>query len=403
MRVRQHPQACAGARPTYTTAIGRTAWDIIRHSGLSCKGRFCRCILVPVLHKSFRFLRCVGVSPARRFCFSPGARGRKPLGCCGENKIPASRMAGRQRREYIMNAEQLKEYLGIVVDMEKECFLQEQLRRQLEWQISSLGNPGYIAPVKPPTDGADGSIVTGSFIIFFVVCLPVGFIINLFTEFSILATAAILATIATLLICLLVSASTNQEHHQYEADLQTYQQAIDEDKRRVQEELNISAYLKQELEALNRQSAQSQKTLLELYSKNIIFPKYRSFVMVATIYEYFCSERCSSLEGHEGAYNILEMELRLNRIISQLDQVISQLEAIKNNQYIIYSAIQESNQKLTEILESNRQIESSVRRLEVQGDELNARLAGLQATSTLSLYFNELNHKELAYRNRMGL
>lgn len=302
-----------------------------------------------------------------------------------------------------MNAEQLKEYLGIVVDMEKECFLQEQLRRQLEWQISSLGNPGYIAPVKPPTDGADGSIVTGSFIIFFVVCLPVGFIINLFTEFSILATAAILATIATLLICLLVSASTNQEHHQYEADLQTYQQAIDEDKRRVQEELNISAYLKQELEALNRQSAQSQKTLLELYSKNIIFPKYRSFVMVATIYEYFCSERCSSLEGHEGAYNILEMELRLNRIISQLDQVISQLEAIKNNQYIIYSAIQESNQKLTEILESNRQIESSVRRLEVQGDELNARLAGLQATSTLSLYFNELNHKELAYRNRMGL
>lgn len=200
-----------------------------------------------------------------------------------------------------------------------------------------------------------------------------------------------------------MSASTNQEHHQYEADLQTYQQAIDEDKRRVQEELNISAYLKQELEALNRQSAQSQKTLLELYSKNIIFPKYRSFVMVATIYEYFCSERCSSLEGHEGAYNILEMELRLNRIISQLDQVISQLEAIKNNQYIIYSAIQESNQKLTEILESNRQIESSVRRLEVQGDELNARLAGLQATSTLSLYFNELNHKELAYRNRMGL
>lgn len=304
-----------------------------------------------------------------------------------------------------MNAEQLKEYLGIVVDMEKECFLQEQLRRQLEWQISSLGNPGYIAPVKEPDIPGLSDMGTMIFLLLiaFVIGLPIGFVLSLFIDFSIIQIAGIFTTIIAFLSIIVLQVNEGAKQRQYEADLQTYQQAVDENQRRVQEELNISAFLKQELDTLNKRSKQSQETLWELYSKNIIFPKYRSFVMVATIYEYFCSGRCSSLEGHEGAYNILEMELRLNRIISQLDQVISQLEAIKNNQYIIYSAIQESNQKLTEILESNRQIESSVRRLEVQGDELNARLAGLQATSTLSLYFNELNHKELAYRNRMGL
>lgn len=50
------------------------------------KGGFCRCVSVSVLHKSFRFLRCVGVSPARRFCFSPGARGgKRPRGAAVEN------------------------------------------------------------------------------------------------------------------------------------------------------------------------------------------------------------------------------------------------------------------------------------------------------------------------------
>lgn len=302
-----------------------------------------------------------------------------------------------------MNAEQLKEYLGIVVDMEKECFLLEQLRRQLEWRISSLGNPGYVKPVEPPNDIDHGGLVVLCFIISFVVCLPVGFIINLFTEFSIIWIAGILAAIISILFFVLCTEDDKSQARQYKADLQTYQQAIDEDKRRVQEELKISVFLKQELKALNKQSEQSQETLQALYATDIIFPKYRNFVMIASIYEYFCSGRCTTLDGHEGAYNILEMEIRLDRIVAQLDQVIVQLEAIKENQYMIYSAIQECSQKVSEILESNLQIESGIRRLEVQGDELNARLAGLQTTSTLNLYFNELNHKELAYRNRMGL
>lgn len=42
-----------------------------------------------------------------------------------------------------MTTEQLKEYLGIVLDMEKERYLQNNLRAQLNQRISSLGVPDY--------------------------------------------------------------------------------------------------------------------------------------------------------------------------------------------------------------------------------------------------------------------
>lgn len=136
---------------------------------------------------------------------------------------------------------------------------------------------------------------------------------------------------------------------------------------------------------------------------DVIFPKYRNFVMVSMLYEYLCSGRCVTLEGHEGAYNILENEMRLDRIITGLDYIVSQLEQIKENQFLIYSAISESNQTLSKILDSNQQISNEVRHLKVQGDELNERIACLQNTSEFQLYFTELNQKELSYMRKLGL
>ncbi len=78
----------------------------------------------------------------------------------------------------------------------------------------------------------------------------------------------------------------------------------------------------------------------ELYSYNIIFDKYRDAVSLCTIYEYLMAGRCASLEGVDGAYNIYENEVRMNRVITQLDTVISSLEEIKQNQYMMYRELQ---------------------------------------------------------------
>lgn len=93
----------------------------------------------------------------------------------------------------------------------------------------------------------------------------------------------------------------------------------------------------------------TRKLLNELYNWNIIHPKYRNFVAVCSLYEYYSTGRCSQLTGHEGGYNIYENEVRLNFIINKLDIVIQKLEAIKNNQYELYTAIVQSNQNFNKV------------------------------------------------------
>ena len=67
-------------------------------------------------------------------------------------------------------------------------------------------------------------------------------------------------------------------------------------------------------------------SLEKMYSSNIIYKKYRSIVPMFMICEYLESNRCTKLEGHDGAYNMYEQELRANIIIDRLDIIIYKLD-----------------------------------------------------------------------------
>lgn len=130
--------------------------------------------------------------------------------------------------------------------------------------------------------------------------------------------------------------SSNAEAHDFNNKLDSiekHQQSI------VDEEINI----------MQGHYKQTSDTLRKLYSIDIIFPKYRGLVPICSFYEYFCSGRCSALEGHEGAYNIYENELRQNLIIGKLDIVIDKLDQIESSQYILYDAIKSTNRNLNMI------------------------------------------------------
>lgn len=94
--------------------------------------------------------------------------------------------------------------------------------------------------------------------------------------------------------------------------------------------------------------------LEKLYAENIIYPKYRNMVAVTTIYEYLESGRCNRLEGPDGAYNLYEMELRQNIIIGQLSVIASNLERIKENQFMLYNEIVEANYHANYVLSNIR-------------------------------------------------
>lgn len=119
--------------------------------------------------------------------------------------------------------------------------------------------------------------------------------------------------------------------------------------------------LRRELASLSRLFGNTSETLKSYYAKDIIFFKYRNLVAISSFYEYFCSGRCTCLEGHEGAYNIFENELRQNIIIYKLDEVIERLDKIEENQAMLYAAIKEGNRKADSIC---KEINETVNKME---------------------------------------
>lgn len=87
-------------------------------------------------------------------------------------------------------------------------------------------------------------------------------------------------------------------------------------------------------------------------------------VAMCTIYEYFAAGRCTELNGADGAYNLYESELRQNLIINRLDTIIKQLDAIKANQYMLYTELKKTNEILEGISSDMKELTSTVHRIE---------------------------------------
>lgn len=370
-----------------------------------------------------------------------------------------------------MDGVSLKEYLGIIVDMEKNIFLQNMIIRQLETDCARLGKetkflepslpqkrsqPKRPLPPSPPS-GEVEKLTTRNVCI----CIAIVWIASL-ASFNL--GFILLWLIGDIIYSLLFGAITaivtryiyrekdNREKKKYNLELNTYEQALKEyqmnckqieqeyqaatcayqnklreykdnvakDQQRVALENTKKEILLEELSKAKCQNEASKNVLKYIYDKNIIFPKYRNLVMVSSLYEYICSGRCNTLEGHEGAYNILELEIRLDKIIIQLDRIISMLERISQNQYVVYTAIQEANQQSAKILESTYQmvdrlqdiqlsnqrlvgaVQSSTQATEKQTATIVQQIKTIQQSSAFTAYQGEQTQKELHYMNRMN-
>lgn len=138
---------------------------------------------------------------------------------------------------------------------------------------------------------------------------------------------------------------------------------------------NKIIYKMQEIE---KYCIETEDVLKKMYSNNIIYPKYQNLVAVGMFCEYFDSGRCVTLEGHEGAYNIYENEIRQNIIISKLDDIIYKLDSIERNQYFVYQAIQNSNKTIKKI---SKELLSQIDRIE-DNQYLNSYYSKVAARNT---------------------
>lgn len=191
-----------------------------------------------------------------------------------------------------------------------------------------------------------------------------------------------------------------------EKEKEQYQQKINELKAQLdKEQANVDScgemqvtpegmkynLLKPEKEEAEELLTKAVKLRVELYSCDIIFEKYRDIVSMAMFCEYFESGRCQELVGPNGAYNLYENEIRMNMIISQLDQVIESLEQIKNNQFLIYSALQTMNAQLSKLNTSMDKAVKSLSNIETDVAHIDETAEIIAYNTERTAYYSQKN------------
>ena len=158
-------------------------------------------------------------------------------------------------------------------------------------------------------------------------------------------------------------------------------------------------------ELLDREIAEAEELMKktfaarnELYACDVVFGKYRDVVALSSFYEYLMSGRCTSLEGADGAYNIYESEIRLNHVIDQLDVVISSLENIKQNQYMMYQELRNINASLSRLNSTMDKALTSIQSIETNTVKMNEYLEHISENSdviahntAVTAYYSKVN------------
>jgi len=128
-----------------------------------------------------------------------------------------------------------------------------------------------------------------------------------------------------------------------------------------------------------------------IYNYDIVFIKYRDVVALSTFYEYLQAGRCTTLIGANGAYNLYEEQLRGEKIIGQLSQVISQLDEIKESQYMIYSELQKVNKNLDRLNSTMDKALIAVQNLEKDVAHISENTDVIAHNTAVTAYYSKLN------------
>lgn len=279
----------------------------------------------------------------------------------------------------LLSSSQLSKYINNIKNLEISCYQLNRLHSQLNSNLTNLSRECNIKPEKPPIkSGVGTTILTGIFfviigvIICAIISIPVSGIYYLFTSgegfwdnfigggcdepfdpylFRGLKIACVIGIIGGIVVTLLTNRWEKSDIVAYKEKENARQNAI----KLAQNKYEVCLHNFNKCEQLYKQT---MNILQQYYSLNIVYPKYRGLVPMCTISEYLDSGRCSTLTGHEGAYNLYESELRMNIIIGKLDDIIYRLDDIRDQQFSLYRAITDSNSKIDNmcnILDETRQ------------------------------------------------
>lgn len=264
------------------------------------------------------------------------------------------------------------EYLTTAKELEVNLYTQQLMLSKLKKRIDSLNlNEKKIVNTYKINEFNMVKAVSSSYIKYFFMGAIIAAIIYVLwiimvlvspnvTTMEIVRRNIFLATLFALGISLIFgtkkfmkfTSEHNKEVARYNDKMRQVKQAQEKEKIRVEEAKREREFLIVQYNEILRVKKNTEATLKEFYKDSFVFPKYLNMIAVIQILEYFQSGRCTELTGPDGAYNLYESELRMNRIVDKLQVIIEQLEEIKSIQYSIYQEICRVNDTLNGILDS---------------------------------------------------
>lgn len=297
----------------------------------------------------------------------------------------------------------LLKYMEIVLDMEKNVYIEEQTWKYLNNQANNLGiKKIYKEPKKSNVDTSGCGSFIGCGTVMGIAATGLTVLHSTCTS-SCLApleegfwNKPITIGVSVFLICLVIIlimflAEKKDKDNQYEQDMKKYKKNMENDRVRVERELKQKRYIQTQCNTLAQMYQKSRNALDTIYSYDILEMKYRNIVAVSSIYEYLKYDRTRSLQrvgSDEGAYNMFETEMRLNKIITNTDVIIKKLDKIMENQRELAYTMRNAQNSINTLINSTNQIQGSL-------DTLNT---GVE----LSNYQLRQANNELRYMNFMN-
>lgn len=259
----------------------------------------------------------------------------------------------------------LNAYMQRVYNLEKSCYEQQQLLSKMSAGLKQAQNPkrkAYTEDKDAKLTAGDIVAYIGTFLVFMliwgIVCTVV--IALLFGDFSSkkAEVAAVVAVALGIVLYIAYVVTDLRDKKKRRSAVRLANKNTDQYNQSLQKRMAVQAsVLSQQIVTAQSTLASTRQLLQQYYSQDIIFPKYRNLVAVSMLYEYLSSGRCSQLEGHEGAYNLYEQEIRMNLILSKLDDVLAHLDRIESSQYELARAIREGNKKADQVYQSLQNVE----------------------------------------------
>lgn len=265
-----------------------------------------------------------------------------------------------------MNVSDLREYLDSVVRLETICYTDKFILTRFKEACDFIGVPfTFLMPTKPAQRKTCyiPIIVTGLLVTALTLYLAIA-VKTLSSSMRIMSALVGIFAIAYTLISIVQETKkvklSQAAMEDYEVKLNKYNEGVEKDRLRVQQEQSKKYIFIRDCELLSARHAIDSELLNKLYDADIIFPKYRNFLMVSVLHEYISTGRCEKLEGAGGAYDMLEKDIASGKVLVDMARLEANPEIAKDNQYIVYRIITRAIKLSDEIVSEERRIVSEL-------------------------------------------